>query len=638
MFKNLDKKKIKKLVISNTITFVGITLFASIFKAIFGDSNVLIAIATFISMMMYLDRDLTTHFFKNLGVLLFMNLGMGIVVFISTHNLLIGIPLNFLMFFAIGYITCNEYRRPVYVPFVLQYIFLYNFPVPDSQEWVRLAALAVGAILIIAPQLIINRNRIHKNSIGIFEGVSQLMRAKIDLMIAGKDYSQIEAQISNLFMVLKTMIFDTRGEQFFISEEGEASLSLLAGLEKFNLSLTSNLDSLEEMTFLKEVYFENFLKLLKGKMKVVEFNKQSYDFLREFKDKLSKNKEGLQILNSLILISDALEREIKGEYSVKESLKDMQNKIKNVTQVRIDTKNVLGISYATRLSIGMTITFFIIQMIKMPIDESVWMMFTIYSLVNPIYETAKYKTKDRLIATLLGAIVTIILLTIFKSESIRMIIVLIDGYIMCYIKQYKYSIFFATICIITMAAGGADVLSFALTRIFMVLCGMVLAIVLNKFVLRCDLNKLSTRLTEKYMSLVKGMFESIKNMAENQKIDFVEVKKFFLLCAVIENQLRVNYQLTLKDFDLPCFAYNSILTSDLYVLYLNLKREIADKKFTDFSSKLVEDLANRKYEKIEDEFNVAMNEENNIRERLMYSLALNILDFSDKIENNKEII
>ncbi|MGL5615107.1 MAG: FUSC family protein [Sarcina sp.] len=69
------------------------------------------------------------------------------------------------------------------------------------------------------------------------------------------------------------------------------------------------------------------------------------------------------------------------------------------------------------------------------------MMFTIFSIVNPIYETAKYKTKDRVISTVLGVIATLILLSIFKGSVERTLVLLIVGYIMCYTKQYKFNIF-----------------------------------------------------------------------------------------------------------------------------------------------------------------------------------------------------
>ncbi|MGL5415404.1 MAG: FUSC family protein [Clostridium sp.] len=637
MFKNVDKEKIKKLVLSNTKIFIEVTLFATAFKFIFGSSNVLIGVATFISMLMYLDRDLTTNLFKNFFTILFMNIGMGVVVFISTHNLLIGIPLNFLMFFAIGYLTCNEFKRPVYVPFILQFIFLYNFPVPDSKEWIRLVALFAGAVLIMVPQIVTNRNRIRKNSIGIFEGISQMMKVKVDLILEEKDCSGIDDQIRSLFATLKSMIFDTRGKEFYISNEGEASLSLLAGLEKLNSSLTKRVKDFEGLLFFRDIYFNDLVQLLAGKMKVKEFNEKSTEFIKTHTDILSENREGLQILNSIALVSDSLKRQVKGEYKVKENIKEIPEKIKNLTKIKIDTKNVLGLSYATRISIGMTITFIIISIIKTPIEESVWMMFTIYSLVNPIYETAKYKTRDRFISTILGAALTILLLSIFKTGAERTIIILIDGYIMCYMKQYKYVIFFATICIVGMAAGDANVLHFALERVFMVICGIVLAIILNRFVLRCDLEKLSNRLINKYMALVDGMFRSIRKMANNQEIDFAETKRFFLLCAVIENQLRTNYQMTLKEFDLPCFSYNSILTSDLYVFYLNLEKGIKNKEFTKFVSELVEKLANDSNNEIEKDINLDLQNSKDVPKKLMYSLALNISELSENIKQSKEL-
>ncbi|MGL4739716.1 MAG: FUSC family protein [Sarcina sp.] len=634
MFKNkFSKKQLSKIIISNTIVFLSVTIFSIIYKLIFGADNVLIAIATYIAMLMYLERDLTTNFFKNLFTFIFINIGTGLVVFFSVQNFWIGIPLLFIMFFVIGYITCSELRKPVYVPFILQFVFLYNFPVPASKEWIRLLALLVGAILIMIPQLFLNRNRIQKNSAKIFIGLNSLMKQKLVLNSQNQDISAIDAQIDGLFRTLKTLIFGSREKNFYISNTGKAALNLLAGLEKLNNSLSMNELENFDFSFFSDKYFDNLSKLLSRQLKLDEFITFSNAFINDNVEVLSKNKEGLKILNSLDIINYSL---TNGRNHNMKKLKDISKNINFSLQFKKETKNVLGISYATRVALGMTISWCIIHFMHSPIEEGVWMMFTIYSLVNPIYETAKYKTRDRMISTLLGAIVTIILLSMFKTEVARMIIVLIFGYIMCYIKQYKYQIFFATICIIGMAAGTGDVFTFAITRVYMVIIGLIIAVILNAFVLKCDLKKLNTRLKTKFALAINEMFVTISSIAKTKNTNDTIIDNFFLLTATIDKQLEDNYTVTLQTFKNELNPHNNILISDLYTLYLNLKLEIHNDKYTALVSELMDKLSKSlEVDNIEKDFDQLLQTDTPLNVKLAYSCILEIATYSKLLETEK---
>ncbi|MGL5615110.1 MAG: FUSC family protein [Sarcina sp.] len=640
MSKNNSKtSNLIKLIITNTIVFIFITIFASLFKLIFGDGNVLIAISTFIAMLMYLERDLTTNFFKNLFIFIFMNLGMGIVVFISCHNMWIGIPLNLIMFFIVGYITCSELRKPVYVPFILQFCFLYNTPVPDSQEWLRLLALIAGAFIIMIPQLLFNRNRIAKNSVKMFSGLNQLLKQKSIFICEDKDYSSLDQQIDGILRGLKFLIFGSREKKFYVSKDGEASLNLLAGLEKLNISLTS-ISKEEFKKYNLSSFINNYLdslnKVLIKEMKIKEFELLNNEFIENNKDFLYNTKSGLGLLNSFFLVLDSLIKSKAKKFVLKEDLKKLPDRVRFFTEFKKETKNSLGFSYAVRVSLGMAITCFIIQIFKIPIDQGIWLMFTIYSIVNPIYETAKYKTKDRIISTFLGAIVIIILLSIFKEGSQRTIILLILGYIMCYLKQYKTQIFFATMVVVTVATGTEPVTQFALSRILMVLAGLVIAITLNKFVLKCDLNKLNQRLKSKYANAISNMFYEIKFSAETKTAQGTKVKNFFLLCANIDKAIRDNYIVTKKDFKEEIHPHSNILVADLFTFYINLEKRITDKEYTEYVSHLMESFSLPTAQTLlENEFTKVINNNDSLSKKLACSELLEIYSISNCLETKK---
>ena len=62
--------------------------------------------------------------------------------------------------------------------------------------------------------------------------------------------------------------------------------------------------------------------------------------------------------------------------------------------------NSLRFSYAFRLAIGITVTSFIVDYFN--IQEGRWIVYTVNSLIQPFYEKYEEKTKDRIIATVIG--------------------------------------------------------------------------------------------------------------------------------------------------------------------------------------------------------------------------------------------
>ncbi|MGL5647876.1 MAG: FUSC family protein [Clostridium sp.] len=577
--KKLNGKIIFSKFISGTFVFLLATVFAVGFKLLFGENNTYVGITSYIAMLMYLGRDLTTNIIGNTMKFILINLCMGIVIFIGSYNLWVAIPLNFILMLGVGYITCNELRTPTYVPFMLQFVLLIAFPVPHSQEGMRLLALVFGAITIMIPQLLLNRNRVKKNSVKIFININKSIKQKTLLIKEGKDVGAINEQINGMFRSLKYLIFDSREKNFYISKEGEGSLSLVTALEKLNITLSYPEVVNNNITDFILKYFDKLNELLEGKMLVDEFEVQVEKFIEDNKECLMEGKK-LQIINSLLLINAALLDEKKHSINLKENINTTRERFKVSRKLAKDTRSPLGISYAVRVAIGMTITCFLTQYFHL--EEGTWMMFTIFSLVNPIYETTKYKTKDRMISTLIGAVIVIILLSIFKTGPERTAILMIVGYIMCYTKQYKYNILLATICIVTLATGTGSVYDFAFQRIIFVIIGMIIAIILNTFVLRCDLKSLNGRLKQKYQRTIYQMIECIYNMAKKAEDREFGIQNLFLTCSAIDKAMRDNFGVAGIQFKEQIKLNSHILVSDIYILYTELEKHIDNEDYRNF--------------------------------------------------------
>ena len=144
-------KKIKV----NTILFISIVLFIQLFALLFTPSNSIVGVTVIISILVLMRENLTKNPVKNLSILLAINLGQGIFTFISSHNMWIGLILNFIALASIGYVFSFKMDKVLVAPFGLQYLFILYSPVEGSELGKRLLALSVGAFLIMAIQFFI---------------------------------------------------------------------------------------------------------------------------------------------------------------------------------------------------------------------------------------------------------------------------------------------------------------------------------------------------------------------------------------------------------------------------------------------------------------------------------------------------
>lgn len=621
------KSNIKKLVISKTIIFIIATMFISVFKGIFGDENALIGVSSFIAMLMFMEKDLTANILKYTFSFVGINLIMGVGILLVNLNMFIGIPINFILVFLIGYYFCNDLKKPVYLPFMLQYVFLLSEPINISQQPQRLLSLFVGALLIMVPQLLFNMKKLENGAKKTFKTLSNLLIEKIQLIMEEKDTKEIDAKINSLINSLHIIILQRKDKNYDISNQGEATLNILVCLQKLNegISIKEKLTN-EIISYVKEG-LSNFDTSLGKETDFEKFILEMKNINEKYKNDLCKDINSIQVLNSFKVIEEKI-----SELNAKQlNFKKVKKRKFNIRKFIEENKDGVGFSYGIRAGIGITITYFLTQVFQL--QQGVWMTCTIYSLVNPIYEVSRYKTKDRVIATFFGGVTVVILLTIFKGEMARSILLLFVGYIMTYVSQYKYTIFFATICIVAITTGTGSVTDFALQRFIYVVIGLCIALILNRFVLRKNLDDINESLEEKYKNIIRKMLEEIYNIAKGKKIEDTEVEKNFLTTSLIENKIKENYELSLVQENEKIELKHRILAIDTFNLYISVKENIENIKYSQI---LIEELESLR-EINKKEFNVAeytnkIRLANNIHEKIVYANIYEVGTLINKVK------
>ena len=635
----------KKAIITNTAMFIFVIVFVVIFKTIFGDDNTLIGVTTITAMLMFLSRDLTVSPLRNTLKLIGTNLLIGIGTEIIVMNVWLGIVINFILVFIIAYSYCYNLRNPLYVPFLLQYQFLLTKPVPTDEFGMRLIALIVGALIIMLPQILFNRNKLTKSGNKILINVCENILSKIHNLKECEDTNEKSKydnnEVNTKLDKFREMIYDKRDSENYLTEEATVKLSISVALEGINSIICKySKNNVDEYT-LKTL--EQLLNETKNILSTKQNNKSTFnldDLINHFSNEDISDIYNLQLLDSMLVLSksiDDLNNLDKKEYHLINKSEEMPNLFSKeyIKSMFIGSKSI-KYCYAMRLAITTTIVFFIMHYFK--IDEARWILFTVISVTTPIYETSKDKIKYRLVATLIGSVIVYVLFSIFHNETARLLIVLLVGYLQGYFKQYKYNMVLITVSAVGAAAIAGNVHDMTLERIFFVCIGIVIAILANKFLFPYKVEDSNKQLRVMYNESIISMFNELKNLAEGIKRP-QSIKNLYVSLSLIESKVRMNAQVSDNPYYNEIIRERRSLVGNVYELYMwMLKGNINedDKKI------IIEDI------KYLIHYNTKLNKENlkylenginkskDVRTRIILSSILVILHELDKINKLSE--
>ena len=147
----------RKKIITNTIIFVSIILFVTIFKSLFGEGNTLVGVTIITTALTFMEKDLTA----------------------AIQNIWIGILVNFLALFIIGYLFSYNLKRSLVVPFGLQYFFMLFYPAEGEVLFNRFLSLIFGSVFIMLIQFIFNKDKVFKAGSRILDSISDNILLKI---------------------------------------------------------------------------------------------------------------------------------------------------------------------------------------------------------------------------------------------------------------------------------------------------------------------------------------------------------------------------------------------------------------------------------------------------------------------------
>lgn len=524
-----------KKIISQTILFAIVMSFIIMFKSVFGDDNTLIGVSTITAILMFLERDLTISPLKNLSKLLGINVLMGIGAYIASNNMYLGIPINFAIVFLIHYMFNYTLLKPMYLPFSLQYLFILSYPVEYSQVGTRLIALASGAIFIMLSQIIINRQKLTTSGDKITLRMCNLI---LDEIKNDNNKEELNEEVKILTNSLKKIIYEKRESNYYLTQEGRLKLSMVTVLERINIIVNQTENQEINPEVLKDL--ENVVSVIRDLIERKEGNIKRKEILDKYKNEKLEMID-LKILENITILIDVLE-ELTTQDTKNANIIQKVGKIPSRYKEEVNAyfnlkRRTMKYSYAMRMSLAITIGSFVVSYFEL--TEGRWMLFTIASLVNPIYEVSNDKTKDRIISTIIGSVVVMILFSIIKDTTTRSLVLMLSGYLSGYTTSYKQNMFFVTISSIGAAAVLDNIGILSISRVMFVVYGAVLSVLINKYIFPYKMEDANEDLEGLYIDTVKNMISEISYLSKDEA-ERDNMKNLLIRSSLIQERLKLN--------------------------------------------------------------------------------------------------
>lgn len=146
-------------------------------------------------------------------------------------------------------------------------------------------------------------------------------------------------------------------------------------------------------------------------------------------------------------------------------------------QLTLIKKDSLQFNFVLRMAIGVAVAMFVGDYFNF--EKPMWISITVMSLTQPYLHQTKQRIKYRVLGTILGSLIFVVLFNFLIPKSLHAYELLFLSYIYTFIKEYKIQMVFITLNSLGAASILYDISSSVLMRISFILIGTVIAFIVN---------------------------------------------------------------------------------------------------------------------------------------------------------------
>lgn len=486
----------------STLSFIFIIAYVNVFQMILGPENSIVGVIFTIMMSASMVRDYTAQPLKHLLIQCVVLVWMALAAYwVNVLPAPWSFSINFITMVIILYAFTYEYSSHMYFPYLLSYLFLvFISPVNAAQLPKRLLGMLVGAVSIITYQWVMGRKRVVETARDVLtemtDDISQYISYRLGEVLEQPDLSDTRHKLCQLSQT----VFERRKKVLCVSDASFSMIDAGRGMESL-LILLHELP--QELSSQEKRLLTYILSQLKDFRKFLQQEADSLPVIEGELFGLEDEKKGELFFHTMEYIRDRLIH-----------MKDPKNKVryrKTALSFAVRLRAALDFSsvravYALRTALLLSCATLLVQVLELPHGK--WLLFTLASISLPYADDVPLKIKKRVMATVIGGLVSVVFYALVPSPAGRTGAMMLSGYLSFYLPDYVGTFACSTIG----ALGGAvfmDVFglegvgSIFLIRMGYVLTGVVIAYIVNCLVFPYSRAKATRQLWEKYRDTTK---------------------------------------------------------------------------------------------------------------------------------------
>lgn len=498
------------------LTMFGVGLF-------FGMENIMLAFPIALTSTVLGRQNIYVKTFSKIVRITLIDLLIVLTAFISTLNIWIGIPINFIAIFLIMYTINSPYDPTYYKPFIMLYIFTQYATISINQLPSRILSVVFGVIIVVLGSYIkkVNEKSVLGNSI---RASFKLIKKQLINILNGYFDEKLLLDCSKLMRELAYRIYVTRHRKYLTTNLGTIQFKIYMYIEHLNLSLRNIYEQYNNMKESKEIIESLLLAINKildysvGKITVNEL----VDSLKRNVDNNRKNSTYYEEISNIILglagniynITKLTDKDINRVY--KEWERSDFDRTKTTFKEYFKLSSI-RFKFAMRMSITLTIAVLIGQ--NLGFYKIIWAIITIMSIMQPYYEDTIKKAKERVIGNVIAIIFVGILIYLVDISWFTILILIISLYLLYAFKEYSRISLFAASASICIASLTENVNKLITYRIAYVFWGVAIVLIANKIIfpyrIETGIDQLKTKIKKynKYLIINSKKYLEGKNKA-----------------------------------------------------------------------------------------------------------------------------
>lgn len=499
-----------------------------IVAVLFGKENIMLAFPIALTSTVMGRQNFHVKTLSKALRIIFVDIAIVIAAHISSLDLILGIPVNFISIFLIMYTIVSPYDLTFYKPFLMLYIFTQYAAVPTSQLGNRIMAVVLGIGIVMLASVINKANG--KSILGkSVKGALEVINSQLN-NITNKNYNEkLQDKCSRMMRDLAYRIYITRYKSYLTTNLGMIQFRLFIAIENFNLSL-KNLSCKFEEGNIDISFIENIKALVNGIIEYEEgrgnipyINFALNNAINSKEDKEVSTTEKDMLENIEIILSSIRELEYLGLDEVnkiydKWERTDIDNPLSMFKEYF--SKDSIRFKFAMRMALTMTVALFLGK--SLGYYKIIWAIITIMSIMQPYYEDTIEKAKDRVLGNVLAIVSTGVLINFVNSDIFTIIVLIISLYLLYGFKEYYKISLFAGIASMCIASLQENINILIFYRVIYVIVGVGLVMMINKYVfpyrLKDGIEALMQKITRLKLNLINAVKESNNNNDKEHEI------------------------------------------------------------------------------------------------------------------------